>query len=317
MDADHLLAEFGHSLGGRDPKTIAAYLTTLRDFARWISGYPGGDTFHMGLFTEANLQAYINHLKQRGKAVHTQTKALTALSRFCRWAVEEGRLRRNPVQRLERPQVIEMAPSELSSLQRLIIKNLVERCESSRLSAIFALGYWTGLRISEVAYLKLKDCDVNQRTGVIIIHDGKGGKTRTLDLHTQARRALYEYLNADPRASDGRDLVSVYLFTSQRSVSLRRQNKPDNLSPRGIEHLWTRVKARAMRTEWEHIHTVTFHDLRHDWAHRARASGWPLEDIAVYMGHQTPDGIPAIRTTVRYTLPSRQQLKDRLQDLKG
>ncbi len=29
MDADHLLAEFEQSLGGRDPKTIAAYLTHL------------------------------------------------------------------------------------------------------------------------------------------------------------------------------------------------------------------------------------------------------------------------------------------------
>jgi site-specific recombinase XerD len=317
MDADRLLAQFEQSLGGRNPKTIAAYLTIVRDFARWITDYLEAGPFHMGLFTEANLQAYINHLKERGKAVRTQTKALTALSRFCRWAVEEGRLRRNPVQRLERPQVIEMAPSELSPLQRLMIKNLVERWESARLSAIFALGYWTGLRISEVACLKLKDCDVNQRTGVIIIHDGKGGKTRTLDLHTQSRRALYEYLNEDRCTSSGRDPASAYVFTSQRSASLRRQTRPDNLSSRGIEHLWTRVKARATRTEWEHIQAVTFHDLRHDWAHRARASGWPLEDIAVYLGHQTREGVPAIRTTVRYTLPSRQQLKERLQDLKG
>jgi len=69
--------------------------------------------------------------------------------------------------------------------------------------------------------------------------------------------------------------------------------------------------------EWEHIKGITFHDLRHDWAHRARAAGWLLEEIAVYAGHQTKDGAPAITTTVRYTLPSRQQLKKRLHDLSG
>jgi hypothetical protein len=33
--------------------------------------------------------------------------------------------------------------------------------------------------------------------------------------------------------------------------------------------------------------------------------------------HQTRDGLPAIATTVRYTLPSRQQLKMKLQHLTG
>ncbi|HCI78967.1 MAG TPA: integrase, partial [Ktedonobacter sp.] len=38
---------------------------------------------------------------------------------------------------------------------------------------------------------------------------------------------------------------------------------------------------------------------------------------AVYLGHQTKDGAPAIATTVRYTLPRRQQLKERIQELPG
>jgi len=34
-------------------------------------------------------------------------------------------------------------------------------------------------------------------------------------------------------------------------------------------------------------------------------------------GHQTKDGAPAITTTVRYTLPGRKTLKERLQTLEG
>lgn len=317
MDASNLFSQFEQSLAGRDSKTVAAYLTTLHDFTRWIAHYPSGIPFQIGLLTEANIQDYVNHLKTSGRAVRTQTKALTALSRFCRWAVEEGELRRNPVSRLERPQVVETAPIQLNDIQRLVLKNLIERSGSVRMAAIFALAYWAGLRIGEVAQLKYADCDVNQRTGAIIIRDGKGGKTRTLDLHSQVRRVLYEYLRNEGEGSDSRDPNSPYVFTSQRAAYLRRQGKPDGLSTRGLEHLWDGLKQSAKRDEWEHIHKIKFHDLRHDWAHRARAAGWTLEEIAVYAGHQTKDGVPAIRTTVRYTLPSRQQLKARLHTLEG
>jgi len=95
-----------------------------------------------------------------------------------------------------------------------------------------------------------------------------------------------------------------------------RENR-HHLSDRGIEYLWASLKALATRHQWESIKDITFHDLRHDWAHRARQAGWHPEEIAVYAGHQTREGAPAISTTVRYTLPSRQQLKERLQALKG
>ncbi len=130
-----------------------------------------------------------------------------------------------------------------------------------------------------------------------------------------ARRVLYDYLSPTHPQDRERDEESVYVFTSQRAAWLRQQGRPDHLSERGIEHLWMQVKQKGTHEEWERIASVTFHDLRHDFAHRARQAGWSLEEIAVYLGHQTKDGVPAIATTVRYTLPSRQQLKERIQGL--
>jgi len=179
------------------------------------------------------------------------------------------------------------------------------------------LRYWAGLRISEIATLRIDQCLINQRAGSITLIDAKGGKTRTLDLHNLARRALYEYLFPACQQDRERDEESVYVFTSQRAAWLRQQGQPDHLSERGIEHLWMHVKQKGNQEEWGRIARVTFHDLRHDFAHRARQAGWSLEEIAVYLGHQTKDGAPAIATTVRYTLPSRQQLKERIQELPG
>jgi integrase len=130
-----------------------------------------------------------------------------------------------------------------------------------------------------------------------------------------ARRALLDYLSPADRREASRDPESVYVFSSQRAAWLRQQRRPDHLSERGIEHLWAQFKRHGTYDEWQLVEDVAFHDLRHDFAHRARASGWSLEEIAVYLGHQTNDGAPAIATAARYTLPSRTQLKERLQSL--
>lgn len=320
MDARTDLAvfqEFREALGTRDPKTIAAYLTTMHDFVAWLATQPGGTPFHLELLTETAVRGYLDSLKLVGRAPRTRSKALSGLRRFCQWAMDEGYLRRNPARAMERPTVVAMAPTELSEQQRFVLKQLVEQQATCRFAAIFALGYWTGLRISEIAHLRMDQCQVNQRAGSITLVDAKGGKTRTLDLHNMARRALYDYLFPEDRHKQERDQESIYVFTSQRAAWLRQQGQPDHLSERGIEHLWMHLKRRGTQEEWQFIAEVTFHALRHDFAHRARAAGWSLEEIAVYVGHQTKDGVPAITTTVRYTLPSRKAIKEHLQILEG
>jgi integrase len=72
-----------------------------------------------------------------------------------------------------------------------------------------------------------------------------------------------------------------------------------------IQYWFRMLKAGATKEQWEYIHDLTFHDLRHDFAHRAREGGWSLEEVAYYLGHVTKKGLPAIQTTVRYTQVSR------------
>ncbi len=317
------LHAFAQAMGNRDPATIAAYQAVLRDLVAWLAARPGGRPFRMDLLTETAVRGYLDHLQAEGRAPRTRAKALTVLRRFCHWAIDAGLLRRNPVSGVERPTVVALAPTELTPDQRFVLWQLVERADSLRLAALVALGYWAGRRIGEVAALRVAECDLNQRAGSIRLVEAKGGKTRTLDLHNNARRPLHAYLQMDDATrrrcppADVRDRESPYVFTGQRAAWLRRQGRPDHLSTRGLMHLWDGLKATATHEEWDLIADITFHDLRHDWAHRARAAGWLLEEIAVYAGHQTKDGAPAIATTARYTLPSRQRLKERVQALRG
>lgn len=109
----------------------------------------------------------------------------------------------------------------------------------------------------------------------------------------EARKPLHEYL-----LHGGRDHASPYVFTSQRSA---------HLTEAGIHHWFRTLKRSATREQWDLIADITFHGLRHDFAHRAREAGWTLEEIAYYLGHVTVKGTPAIQTTVRYTQVSRAE----------
>jgi len=104
------------------------------------------------------------------------------------------------------------------------------------------------------------------------------------------------------------DADRIYVFTSQRS---------ERLTEEGIHHWFRSLKAGATKDQWELIHDLTFHELRHDFAHRAREAGWSLEEAAYYPGHVTKKGTPAIQTIGRYTQVSREQVQEKLKHLKG
>src|SRR5260221_117561 len=97
----------------------------------------------------------------------------------------------------------------------------------------------------------------------------KGSKWRDIDLLDEARAPLYAYLQAT------RDIRRTYVFMSQRS---------ERLTEEGIHYWFRTLKAQATADQWALIEDLTFHDLRYDFAYRAREAGWSLEEVAHYLG---------------------------------
>ncbi|MCA1740115.1 MAG: tyrosine-type recombinase/integrase [Actinobacteria bacterium] len=283
---------------------MEAYGRILRSLAAWVAERPGGSGgFRPELLTRTALQTYLRELETRGYSVSHRSRVKSVASGFARWLIEEkGLLRRNPARGVEVPAQPLLAPRRLSPDQRYVLKNLVERDGRVRSEALFALGYWAGCRVSDVSWLRVEDCHVGPKVGWIKVGH-KGGKMRDIDLLNAVRRPLLEYL-----LQQERDAESPYVFTSQRAP---------RLTEAGVHHWLRTLKKKATKDEWELISDVTFHDLRHDFAHRARASGWTVEEVAYYLGHTTKKGTPAIQTTVRYTQVSREEVRDKLRALGG
>src|SRR6266700_4042169 len=184
----------------------------------------------------------------------------------------------------------------LSPQERAILHNLVKQ-DDLRGQALFALGYWVGCRVVDLTHLLLEHTHVGGRSGWL--HLGESSeKVRDIDLVNEARGPLHAYLQ-----KRSPDESSPYVFTSQRSP---------RLSEAGLHHWFRSLRQQAPPDEQAVIATISFHDLRDDFASRALSAGWTLEEIAYYLGHITLRGTPAVQTTIRYTQMTRAQVKEKL-----
>jgi site-specific recombinase XerD len=298
-----LLREYADHLAKKAEGTIEAYLRTVRQMMAWIAERPGnGGQFSPQQLTKTAVEMYLAALEREGLSIAHRARVKSALSTFARWLIEEkGILSKNPTRGIDLPAMQVLAPRQLSEDQRYILRSLVEQAQDRRGTALFALGYWAGCRVSDVSWLEMAHTHVGPKIGWLYVGH-KGGKWRDIDLVNEARKPLSEYLqtSGDPKRA--------YVFPSQRSARLTEE---------GIHHWFRNLKAGATKEQWEFIADLTFHDLRHDFAHRAREAGWSLEEVTYYLGHVTKKGTPAIQTTVRYTQVSREQVKEKLKNLRG
>jgi site-specific recombinase XerC len=231
---EDLVTAYLATLQTKAPGTLDAYGRVLRQLTTWIAQRPGdAGRFQPDQLTVTALDTYLKDLAAQGTSVSHQTRIKTVVSGFARWLIEDqGLLRRNPARSVTVPPQPLRAPRQLEPDQRYVLRSLVERDGAPRSAALFALGYWAGCRVSDIAWLRLEHTHLTRKAGWL--HVGyKGGKIRDIDLHNEARRSLYEYL-----LHSGPDPASPCVFTSQRY---------ERLAEAGIHHWFRTLKARATK----------------------------------------------------------------------
>lgn len=144
-------------------------------------------------------------------------------------------------------------------------EELLGLVEPGRDLAIVTLFCFSGLRLNELTRLDRADVDFAGRT--VHVRCGKGGKERTVGLHSRAAAALRAYL-------DGRRDPLPALFLSNR----RRR-----ISNRQVQHLLAGYVARCSFAGRKH---VTPHCLRHSFATALmKATGRDIQIVQRALGH--------------------------------
>src|SRR2546423_4550621 len=298
-----LLGEYEQFLTGKAGGTVEAYLRTARHLMGWLAQRPGNaGQFQSLQLTRPAVELYLTYLEQEGLSLHHRARVKSTISNFAQFLIEEkGQLQLNPTWGINLPSLPLLAPRELSPEQRSILRALVEQEGDRRGAALFALGYWAGCRVSEVSWLQMAHTHVGPQVGWLHVgHDGS--KWRNIDLMHEARQPLYAYLQAR------HDSQGIYVFTSQRS---------ERLTEEGIYYWFRTLKAQGSRDQRAVIEELSFNDLRHDFAQRARVAGWLPEEVAYYLGQVTQQGMTALQTMVPPTPVSREHVKQKLNDIHG
>jgi integrase/recombinase XerD len=128
-----------------------------------------------------------------------------ALRSFWRWAAVEFSLKSNPALALKMPKVDTRAviPFTEDEVRKLLESAKRDRCNTARDQAIIVTLLDTGLRVSELARLKLRDVDLEAgQVEVRSVGSGTKSKSRVVILGKSARRYLWRYLAIRDDADD-------------------------------------------------------------------------------------------------------------------
>jgi integrase/recombinase XerC len=151
--------------------------------------------------------------------------------------------------------------------------------------ALVQLMLQTGLRVGEVAALRIGDLTLHDRSGSVHVRHGKGLKDREVPLNATARRAVKQYLDERPGAIAGEPL-----FLSGRAAALP------------VRSIQAVIASLARRARLSRI-PVSCHTLRHTFALAyLRDNPGKLVELAGLLGHDSLD------TTALYTRSSRDDL---------
>jgi len=245
--------------------TIKTYMNTLEHFRRWLP-LPWEEV------SSREISAYLDFLLAQGLTPKTINCRLDSVRGFYHFRNREaGTQIPNPVKRgltlrLPRPLPRFLKDEEVEIFFRSL-KGLRDR-------ALFMLMLRCGLRVEEVAHLRLKDLDLAQKR--ILVRQGKGNKDRVVYVSNDADWALRDYLK-------GRSASKIQeIFLVNKGTC---KGKP--ISVRGIQK---RMEYYARNTGLD----VSCHQLRHTMATQLLNADADLVTIQDLLGHAR------IKTTQRY-----------------
>jgi site-specific recombinase XerD len=280
-------AEIDQFLGELDRQqlahyTIDNYASDLRVFARFFTGSTG-EEFQARSITPTDVRDFKAHqLTVEHRTPATINRRLASLRKFFLWAKAEGLINEIPTDPVKGVQSTPLAPRSLEKREVDKLIRAVQKDENKRNLAILLTLRHTGIRIGELAALRLSDIEISERKGWLTIRSGKGSKHRAVPLNADARKAISDYLEIRPKIADD------HLFISQRGQGIKEQ---------AVE-LMVAKYAQAAGLEG-----VTPHQLRHSFGKHALDAGVDLVTVSKLLGHTRLD------TTARYTTPSEKDLE--------
>ena len=273
---EYLTVELGLSINTRQ-----AYVRDLELFAKWVKK---ATTKVM----RTDVIDYISFLKKERYAPASLARKLAALKAFFRFMTNEGYVKIDPAEGVEAGNKARMLPKVLniSEVDKLLAAPDINTEEGFRDRTMLEVLYATGMRVSELINLQLKNVNLSMK---YVIAFGKGSKERIIPLGHYAVNYVEKYLNVVRPKLVKEKIKDDRLFLTVRGRAMTRQR------------FWQIIKEYGEKAGIKKA--LTPHILRHSFATHLLNNGADLRTVQELLGHAD------ISTTQIYTHLTNSRLK--------
>ena len=293
------------------PRTICNYNDVLKRFCEVVHhGENVSDEEIVASLNVSEIRTYEVTLLDSGLSPGTVNLHMSALSGFCRFLVNEGMLKSNPVKLVAKPKAEKRLPAFFKAdvmddylertshffdqkefegfLEGIDTKSGHEHYDSMLRRMVVSLLYTLGLRRAELIGLTVGDVDFGRN---IVKVRGKGDKMREIPLIASLSKEILLYLKAVETMCGGKRSLKEPLLVTY---------KGSKLYPVYVD--------RAVKSELKGQKGITGrkspHVLRHSLATELMNGGADIYSIKEMLGHSS------LATTQVYTHSSIAQLKN-------
>jgi integrase/recombinase XerC len=236
------------------------------------------------------IREWLSALHEQKKKKSSIARKIASLRTFFQFLVREGVVEKNPAKMVATPRQEKRLPTHLSveDMIRFIETPDAQTDLGKRDRAILETLYGTGMRVSELTKLNVRDVDFKNK---LVKVTGKRRKQRIIPMTEQARDAMLLYMtvrnallhNAPPAERDEQAVFLNYQGTRITTRSVGRMVDKYIVQCAGI-------------------HNISPHSLRHSFATHLLDNGADLRHIQELLGHAR------ISTTQIYTHVSMERL---------
>lgn len=248
-------------IAGKSPKTIYQYVRTCKKLSEIIPK----------IFTEMNvydIRLFFQKEMERNISARSRENTRANLSAFFQWMKNEKLILENPIATFKPIKYVDEVKQAFSDIE---IDTLRLACKNKKERALIQMLLSTGIRVSELTEMKVKD--VNQNTLAVHVANGKGFKERTTYATPVAIKHLIDYLNTR--------------FQQDGEMLFYNKNH-DPLGPDGVRYILNSIGKRA------NVENVHPHRFRRTFATNLSKRGMGIQEIQQLMGYAN------INTTMEY-----------------
>ena len=234
------------------------------------------------------IRLYLNFLYEKKYSNRAIARHISSLRSFFKYMKKNNIINDNPMLLISNPKQEKKLPKVVfdNELEKLLATPDINTPIGLRDALILEMLYSTGVRVSELVNIKIKDVNLNGREIRIL---GKGSKERIVLYGTKCSNLIKDYLNKARNKFINENNVNDYLILSKTGKKI---------NTREIRNIIDKVSKEANLK----IH-LSPHVLRHTFATDMLNNGADLKSVQQLLGHES------LSTTTIYTHVSNERLR--------